>query len=65
MKHTLEIAPARVEVCPNSIEVTDRSIDEKTRIAIRAKCGISLEKKDLSMGATWRNRKAFPFLLNA
>ena len=37
LKHNLEIAPARVKVCPNNIEVIDKSIDEKTRIFIRAK----------------------------
>lgn len=44
LKLNPEIALARVEVCLNSIEVTDKSIDEKTRIVIRAKYGIPLDK---------------------
>lgn len=35
--HNPEVDPEIVEVCPNSIEVIDRSVDDKTRRAIRVK----------------------------
>lgn len=37
LDHNPEVEPSKVEVCPNSIEVIDKSVDNETRIAIRNK----------------------------
>jgi glycosyltransferase involved in cell wall biosynthesis len=40
-KHNLDINPEKIELCPNSIEVRDVSIDYKMKIDIRKRYGIS------------------------
>ena len=37
IKHNPEVESKKVEVCPNSIEVIDKSVNEETRKAIRSK----------------------------
>lgn len=44
LKHNPEIPKEKVEICPNSIEVIDKSVDEETKIKIRKKYGIPLNK---------------------
>ena len=45
LDHNPEVQKSKVEVCPNVIEIVDKSIDEKTREKIRDKYGIPTEKK--------------------
>lgn len=44
LKHNLEVSKEKVEICPNSIEIIDKSIDEKKRIQIRKKYELPLDK---------------------
>lgn len=36
-------------MCPNALEVVDKSVDSHTRAEIREKYGVPLEKRFLSM----------------
>ena len=45
LKHNPDINPEKVEICSNSVEVVDMSVDEKTRDEIRRKYDIPLDKK--------------------
>lgn len=63
LKHNPEISSERVEVCPNSIEVIDKSVDEATRIAIRTKYGIPLDKKVFIYGGNLGKPQGIPFLI--
>lgn len=44
LQHNPEIDRSKVEVCPNSIEVIDKSVGDQTRRAIRKKYGIPQDK---------------------
>lgn len=63
IKHNPEIDSAIVEVCPNSIEVVDKSVDEKTRETIRIKYGIPLDKKVFVYGGNLGKPQGIPFLI--
>ena len=63
LKHNPEIEPARVEICPNSIEVIDKSVDEQTKVAIRIKYGIPLDKKVFIYGGNLWKPQGIPFLI--
>lgn len=63
LKHNPEINPKKVEVCPNCIEITDKSVDKETRIAIREKYGIPIEKKVFVYGGNLGKPQGIPFLI--
>ena len=63
IKHNPEVIPEIVEICPNSIEVIDKSVDEETRIAIRNKYSIPLDKKVLVYGGNLGKPQGIPFLI--
>ena len=63
VKHNPEINPEKVEVCPNSIEVIDKSVDDRTRKSIREKCGIPLNKKVFVYGGNLGKPQGIPFLI--
>ena len=63
LKHNPEVSPEKVEVCPNSIEVIDKSVDEETRVAIRKKYGIPLDKKVFIYGGNLGKPQGIPFLI--
>lgn len=63
VRHNPEVDPKKVEVCPNSIEVIDKSIDEETRNAIREKYGIPLDKKVFVYGGNLGKPQGIPFLI--
>ncbi len=52
-----------VEVCPNSIEVIDKSVDERTRDEIRKKYGIPLDKKVFVYGGNLGKPQDIPFVI--
>ncbi|MDO5138482.1 MAG: glycosyltransferase family 4 protein [Oscillospiraceae bacterium] len=64
LKHNPEIKPGKVEVCPNSIEVIDKSVDEKTKVAIRMKYGIPLDKKVFVYGGNLGKPQGIPFIID-
>lgn len=64
LKHNPEIDPNIVEISPNCIEVIDKSIDEKTRIAIRSKYDIPLGKTVFVYGGNLGKPQGIPFIID-
>ena len=63
IEHNPEVNPSKVEVCPNSIEVIDKSVDEDTRNQIRTKYEIPLDKKVFIYGGNLGKPQGIPFLI--
>lgn len=63
IKHNPEIDPAFVEVCPNSVDVIDKSVDSETRKQIRKKYGIPEEKKVFVYGGNLGKPQGIPFMI--
>ena len=63
INHNPEIDPNIVEVCPNSIEVIDKSVDAETRKQIREKYGIPLDRKVFVYGGNLGKPQGIPFLI--
>lgn len=63
IEHNPEVDPRIVEVCPNSIEVIDKSVDDDTRKKIRQKYGIPIEKKVFVYGGNLGKPQGVPFLI--
>ena len=63
IKHNPEVDPKIVEVCPNSIEVIDKSVSEETRKKVRTKYGIPLDKKVFVYGGNLGKPQGIPFLI--
>ena len=63
LKHNPEINPEKVEICPNSVEVIDMSVDEKTRDEIRRKYSIPLDKKVFVYGGNLGKPQGIDFMI--
>lgn len=63
IKHNPEVDPKIVEVCPNCLDVIDKSVDEETRRQIREKYGIPLDKKVFVYGGNLGKPQGVPFLI--
>lgn len=63
LDHNPDVNPAKIEVCPNAIEVIDKSVDEETRNAIRNKYGIPLDKTVFVYGGNLGKPQGVPFLI--
>lgn len=63
IKHNPEVDPAKVEICPNSIEVQDMSITSEERVAIRDKYGIPQDKKVFVYGGNLGKPQGIPFII--
>lgn len=63
IKHNPEINPEIVEVCPNSVEAIDMSVDEETRTAIRNKYDIPLDKKVFVYGGNLGRPQDIEFMI--
>ena len=63
LKHNPEVDSKIIEVCPNSFDVIDKSVDEETRKAIRTKYGIPLDKKVFVYGGNLGKPQGIPFLI--
>ena len=63
LKHNPEVDPKIIEVCPNSIDVIDKSVDGETRKQIREKYGIPLDKKVFVYGGNLGEPQGVPFLI--
>lgn len=63
LQHNPDVMSDKVEICPNSIEVVDKSIDEKTRADIRNKYDIPLDKKVFVYGGNLGIPQGIDFLI--
>lgn len=63
IKHNTEINPKIVEVCPNSVEIIDKSVDKSTKIVIRKKYGIPLDKRVFIYGGNLGKPQGIDFLI--
>lgn len=63
LAHNPEVTPAKVEVCPNSIEIQDMTITDEKRVEIREKYGIPQDKKVFVYGGNLGRPQGIPFLI--
>mgnify|MGYP001093222715 CR=1 FL=1 len=63
LNHNPEIEPSTVEVCSNSIEVIDKSVDENSRVSIRQKYGIPQDKKVFVYGGNLGKPQGVDFII--
>lgn len=63
LKHNSEVDPGKVGVCPNSVDVIDMSVDDDTRMRIRNKYGIPLDKKVFVYGGNLGKPQGIDFIL--
>lgn len=63
IKHNPEIDISKIEVCPNCIEIVDKKIDEATKIKVRRKYGIPIDKKVFVYGGNLGKPQGIPFLI--
>lgn len=61
--HNPEVNSEKVEVCPNSVDVIDKSVDKETREKIRNKYGIPLDKTVFVYGGNLGKPQGIPFLI--
>lgn len=64
LKNNPEISPDRVEVCPNSVDIRDMSVNAEDRRAIREKYGIPLDKKVFIYGGNLGRPQGIPHLID-
>ena len=63
LKHNPEVDPAKVELCPNAIEVNDMSVDADVRKELREKYEIPLDKKVFIYGGNLGKPQGIGFVL--
>ncbi len=63
LKHNPEVDPAKVEICPNAIEVRDMTVSSEERFALREKYGIPQDKKVFVYGGNLGRPQGIPFLM--
>lgn len=63
LKHNPEINPEKVEICPNSVEVVDMSVDKKARDEIRRKYDIPIDKKVFVYGGNLGKPQGIDFMI--
>lgn len=63
IKHNPEVNPDRVEICPNCIEIIEKSISEEESIKIRKKYNIPLDKLVFVYGGNLGKPQGIDFLI--
>lgn len=63
IEHNPEVDPGKVEICPNSIEITDKSVNDETRKRIRTKYDIPLNRKVFVYGGNLGKPQGIPFII--
>lgn len=63
LQHNREIDATKVEICPNCIEIVDKSINEEMKKAIRKKYDIPLPARVFVYGGNLGKAQGIPFLL--
>lgn len=64
LKHNPEINPEKVELCPNCIEVQDKSLTLEERNNMKVKYGIPLNKTVFVYGGNLGKPQGIPFLVD-
>lgn len=64
IKNNPYISPGKIEICPNSIQVIDHSIDKKAREIIRSKYNIPLDKVVYIYGGNLGKPQGIPHLID-
>lgn len=64
IQHNPEIDKRKVEVCPNSLEIVDNSVDEITQQHIRGKYKLPFGKKIFVYGGNLGKPQGIPFLID-
>lgn len=63
MKHNPEIEPETIEICPNCIEIFDKSINKSTRVDIRKKYNIPVDREVFVYGGNLGKPQGIDFLI--
>lgn len=63
LKHNSEINPEKVEICPNSVEFVDMSVDERTRDEIRRKYNVPFGRKVFVYGGNLGKPQGIDFMI--
>ena len=63
LENNPELLASKVEICPNSIEINDKSIDEGMQTSIRNKYGIPIDKKVFIYGGNLGKPQDIPFII--
>lgn len=63
LKHNPEVDSAKVEICPNAIEVQDMSVSAEVRAELRDKYGIPQDKKVFVYGGNLGRPQGIPFVM--
>lgn len=63
IKHNPEVESSKVAICPNSIDVVDKSVDWKTASRLREKYGLPIDKKIFIYGGNLGKPQGIPFLI--
>ena len=63
LRHNPDVDPAKVEICPNAIEVRDMSVSAEVRAELREKYGLPQDKKIFVYGGNLGKPQGIPFLL--
>lgn len=63
INHNPHLDSTTIEVCPNSIEVIDKSVNKENRASIRGKYGIPLDKKIFVYGGNLGRPQGVDFLI--
>lgn len=63
LEHNPEVDPSNVEVCPNSVDVVDMSVNERIRTEIRSKYDIPLDKTVFVYGGNLGKPQGIDFMI--
>lgn len=63
LKHNPEIDKAKVEICPNSVQVQDLRLNKLDALAMREKYAIPVDKKVFVYGGNLGKPQGIPFLI--
>lgn len=64
LSHNPEFEKEKVEVCPNAIEVVDKSVDEREKLRIREKYGLPRDRRVFVYGGNLGRPQGVPFILD-
>lgn len=63
LEHNPEVAPEKVEVCPNSTEISDFRVSDEERVRLRKKYGIPEDRVVFVYGGNLGKPQGIPFVI--